>query len=72
MKILAEGVTGKALCEHCQVVVPTYYARRDVPFSDGQGVVKDILVGVCFRCDGVVALTPQSTPAIRESRRRFG
>ncbi|MFV3290223.1 hypothetical protein ACNFBR_15930 [Pseudomonas sp. NY11955] len=68
MKILFEGDSGKALCEHCQAVVPTLYARRDVPFSDGQGVAKDILVGVCTHCDAVVALPAQSTPAIREAR----
>ncbi|MEB6590409.1 MULTISPECIES: hypothetical protein [Pseudomonas] len=70
MKILLEGDSGKALCEHCQAVVPTHYVRRDVPFSDGQGVAKDILVGVCTRCDGVVAIPPQSTPAIREARKQ--
>ncbi|MBF8672031.1 hypothetical protein D3C76_940460 [compost metagenome] len=70
MKIFFEGDRGKALCEHCQAVVPTHYARRDVPFSDGQGVAKDILVGVCARCDGVVAIPSQSTPAIREARKQ--
>jgi hypothetical protein len=70
MKILFEGETGKALCEHCQAVVQTHYARRDVPFSDGQGVAKDILVGVCDQCDSVVAIPPQSTPAIREARKQ--
>jgi len=68
MKILFEGDSGKALCEHCQAVVTTRYARRDVPFSDGKGMARDILVGVCTRCDGVVALPPQSTPAIHEAR----
>lgn len=70
MKILFEGDSGKALCEHCQAVVPTHYTRRDVPFSDGQGLAKDILVGVCTHCDGVVAIPPQSTPAIREARKQ--
>ncbi|WEK29363.1 MAG: hypothetical protein P0Y58_20995 [Candidatus Pseudomonas phytovorans] len=68
MKILLEGDSGEALCEHCQAVVPTRYTRRDVPFSDGKGKAKDILVGVCTRCEAVVALPPQSTPAIHEAR----
>lgn len=70
MKILFEGDTGKALCEHCQAVVTTRYLRRDVPFSDGQGLARDILVGVCDGCDTVVAIPPQSTPAIREARKQ--
>jgi len=70
MKILFEGDSGKALCEQCQAVVTTRYARRDVPFSDGKGVARDILVGMCTRCDGVVALPPQSTPAIHEARKQ--
>lgn len=69
MKILFEGDIGKALCERCQAVVAMRYARRDVPFSDGQGLARDILVGVCERCDSVVALPAQSTPAIREARK---
>ncbi|WP_205299803.1 hypothetical protein [Pantoea sp. Tr-811] len=68
MKILLEGDTGKALCEHCKAVVQMLYARRDVPFSDGQGAAKDILVGVCDQCDSAVAIPPQSTPAIREAQ----
>ena len=71
MNILFEGDSGKALCEQCQAVVPTHYVRRDVPFSDGQGLAKDILVGVCTRCDSVVALPPQSTPAIHEARKQL-
>jgi len=70
MKILFEGDSGKALCEHCQAVVQTRYVRRDVPFSDGQGQARDILVGVCTHCDTVVAIPPQSTPAIREARKQ--
>lgn len=70
MKILFEGDTGQALCEHCQALVGMHYARRDVPFSDGQGVARDILVGVCDGCETVVAIPPQSTPAIREARKQ--
>jgi len=70
MKILLEGDAGKALCEHCKAVVQTHYVRRDVPFSDGQGMARDILVGACSQCDTVVAIPPQSTPAIREARKQ--
>ncbi|NBK38676.1 hypothetical protein EON09_09065 [Pseudomonas soli] len=70
MKILFEGDTGQALCERCQALVAMHYTRRDVPFSDGLGVARDILVGVCDGCDTVVAIPPQSTPAIREARKQ--
>jgi len=71
MKLLFEGDQGKALCEHCQQVVTTTYVRRDVPFSDGQGQAKEILVGVCDDCDTVVAIPAQSTPSIKEARKRL-
>lgn len=70
MKLLLEGDHGKALCEHCQQVVSTTYVRRNVPFSDGHGEAKDILVGVCDVCDTIVAIPSQSTPAIKEARKQ--
>lgn len=70
MTILFEGDTGQALCDHCQALVAVRYTRRDVPFSDGQGMARDILVGVCDGCDTVVAVPAQSTPAIREARKQ--
>lgn len=67
MKLLLEGDKGKAVCENDGLVGITY-TRRDVPFSDGTGVAKDILVGVCDVCKEVAAIPPQSTPAIRAAR----
>jgi hypothetical protein len=63
-----EGEKSKAICETCHQIVTTTFARRDVPFSDGNGEVKNILVSVCDHCDQVVAIPAQSTPAIREAR----
>lgn len=71
MNIYLEGEQGKALCEQCQQVVSTVYARRNVPFSDGLGEARDILVGVCSQCDTVVAIPAQSTPAIREAKKQL-
>jgi len=68
MKLYRQGDSGKAICEHCKAVVPTTFVYRDVPFGDHSGVVKDILVAVCGQCDQVVAVPPQSTPAIKASR----
>lgn len=70
MKLLLEGDRGKALCEHCQQVITTTYVRRNVPFSDGRGEAKDILVGVCDVCDTILAIPAQSTPAIKEARKQ--
>lgn len=70
MKFYQEGDTGKALCNECERLVSTTFKRRDVPFSDGKGIARSILAGVCDVCDAVVALPAQSTPAIREARDR--
>lgn len=68
MKLFKEGDKSKAICSACQDVVATTFAYRDVPFSDGIGVARHILVSVCDCCGQVVATPPQSTPAIRLSR----
>ncbi|MGY6570825.1 MAG: hypothetical protein ACXIVE_17680 [Salinarimonas sp.] len=68
MKLYEAGDKSKAICEHCKSLVPTTFMYRDVPFDDGSGVVKDILVAVCDICDKVVAIPAQSTPAIKRAR----
>lgn len=68
MIVYKAGETSKAICERCKSLVTTTFAYRDVPFDDGTGLVKDILCAVCDRCDHVVAVPPQSTPAIRRAR----
>jgi hypothetical protein len=67
MKLVLEGSKEQAICSRDGLSGITY-RRRDVPFSDGRGVAKDILVGVCDVCGEVVAIPPQSTPAIRAAR----
>ncbi|HJM49287.1 MAG TPA: hypothetical protein QGF63_05490 [Alphaproteobacteria bacterium] len=68
MKFFEPDEKGKALCEFCQKLVGTTFSYRDVPFSDGPGTVKDILVAVCDQCDSVVSVPAQSTPAIKAAR----
>lgn len=68
MKIYEAGEKSQAICEHCKSLVPTTFKYRDVPFDDGSGSVKDILVAVCDNCDAVVAIPAQSTPAIKRAR----
>jgi hypothetical protein len=69
MKIFCEGDKSKAVCAACSAVQPTTFVRKDVPFSTGEGLVKDILVGVCDLCQRVVSIPAQSTPAISSARK---
>ena len=66
MKIFKVGDTQKAVCETCKSIENATFALRDVPFSDGYGVVKNVLVGVCDKCDSVVLVPQQSAPAIKK------
>ncbi|MCW8916698.1 MAG: hypothetical protein OQK24_12720 [Magnetovibrio sp.] len=69
MKLYSPGDTGKAVCEDCGDIVSMTFQYRDVPFSDGSGLAHNILVGVCDSCDSVIAIPPQSTPAIKAARK---
>jgi len=66
MKILKVGDTQRAACDHCKAFVPVTFKLRTVPFSDGVGTVKNVLVGVCEHCDSVVVLPHQSTPVVKK------
>lgn len=73
MKIFKVGDSQKAICENCRSLESATFALRDVPFSDGSGVVKNVLAGVCDKCDGVSILPHQSTPVVKkqlETQRR--
>lgn len=69
MKIYQEDDKGKAFCADCSALVGTTFLRRDVPFSDGQGLAKHILVAACDACGQTVAVPAQSTPAISKARK---
>lgn len=62
------GDKSNAICSRCGELVSTTFVLRDVPFSDGSGSAKGLLVAVCDVCGEVVATPAQSTPAIREAR----
>lgn len=68
MKLYRAGEKISVICADCGAVRDATFGYRDVPFSDGSGVVKDILVAVCDECGGVVATPAQSTPAIKAAR----
>ncbi len=70
MKILKVGDKAKAACETCQAVTGITYQLRDVPFSDGSDLTKNILAGVCDVCGAVTVIPHQSTPAIHSTLER--
>lgn len=65
MKILRVGDSQKAACDCCKSFVNVTFRLRTVPFSDGIGAVKNVLVGVCDECGSVAVLPHQSTPMIK-------
>ena len=69
MKLLFKGDKGRAMCPECGLSSTTYL-YKDVPISESNNLVKDILVGVCDQCEQVVTIPAQSTPAIKEVRER--
>lgn len=66
----SEGDKSRAICESCAKLVTTTFGYRDVPFSDGTGTVKNILVGICDHCNTVASIPAQSTPAISKAREK--
>jgi len=66
MKILKEGDTKKVACETCGSFQNATFRLMDVPFSDGCGLVKNVLVGVCDVCGSVAVVPHQSTPLIKK------
>lgn len=66
MHILKEGDKKKVACECCGSFQTATFQLRDVLLSDGSGVVKNVLAGVCDNCGTVVIIPQQSTPAIQK------
>ena len=68
MKVYHPNDKGSALC-HRDGRVSTTFAYRDLPFRDGRGKVKDILVGVCDTCGDAIVIPAQSMPSISAARK---
>ncbi len=66
MKILKVGDTQKAACNNCKFFKNVTFKLRDVPFSDGTGIVKNVLVGICDTCNTIAVLPHQSTPLVKK------
>lgn len=68
MKVYHPNDKGSAIC-HRDGRVSTTFAYRDLPFRDGRGTVKNILVGVCDTCGDAIVIPAQSSPAISAARK---
>lgn len=68
MKLYNLGDKSRGICE-ADGQVSTTFAYRDVPFSDGPGLARKILVGVCDVCGKVVSIPPQATLTIKAARK---
>ncbi len=66
MEILKVDDTKKAACNKCKSFEDVTFKLRDAPLSDGSGIVKNVLVGVCNKCDSIAVLPHQSVPAIQK------
>ena len=66
MKIVKVGDKGRAACHTCSAFTDTTYQLKDVPLSDGSGIARNVLVGVCDQCGSVTAIPHQSTPMIKQ------
>ena len=64
MRVLKEGEKGRAICNECRLTTTTYMLR-DVEFSNKRGTVKNIIVGVCDKCNEVASIPSQSVPQIK-------
>lgn len=71
MKNVKVGDTCKAVCQDCKAVVDITFQLRDVPFSNGMGIVEQVLSGVCNQCDRVISIPHQSTPEIKKAYDKY-
>lgn len=70
MRIVKEGDKGQSLCENCRKLVPYTYKLRDVPYGDNghdEGIIFNLLVGVCDECDEMILIPHQSSPQVAEA-----
>jgi ferredoxin len=65
MKVWNAGDKSKAGCETCKAVVPTTFGIHDVKLEASGAIVEQIMAASCDQCGEVVAIPPQSTPAVR-------
>ena len=65
MHIYKEGDKSQAICGTCKTIQPTTMQVRDVPTDlDPSDIVRNVMVGVCDKCDEVVSMPHQSAPRL--------
>lgn len=69
MTVWNAGDKSRACCDNCKAVVPTTFGIHDVQIASNGAVVEEIMAAACDRCGTVVAIPPQSMPAIRSVTR---
>ena len=69
MKKHKVGDISKGMCSTCKKLVSTTFQIKNVPFSDGYGLVKNVLVAICDNCEKVVSFPPEATPVIKQALR---
>lgn len=69
MKFFMPDDKKSAICHRDGRVTATF-AYRDVPFRDGNGMVQNVLVGVCEKCGDAIVIPAQSTLTIADARKK--
>jgi hypothetical protein len=70
LKIWHQGERSEALCSQCGDWRETEFRYRTFRLEKSKKDVSDVLVAVCTVCDTILAVPHQSTPKLREARRR--
>lgn len=66
MKFYFKGDRSKAICKNCGLSSTTF-DYRDMILSDSGKCIKNILVGICDKCDSTVSIPAQATPDINKA-----
>lgn len=66
MKEYKVGDKSKAVCKDCGITETTFKVQ-DVPVSESDKIVPNILVAICDKCHSVVAIPHQSAAAIKKA-----
>jgi len=66
MTIYKVGDTIQANCMVCKSTETIIFELRDSTFSDDSEPIKNILLGICTKCDKLAMIPPQVSIAIKK------